>query len=100
MAWLAGYGNTQYMASIDTSGGWIPASPVVTNSAPYQAYVHKYPWMKTFLQVVSSKYTETPNLTPTQSAYYTACQVATQELLTNKMTPQKALQYIDKQGNG
>jgi multiple sugar transport system substrate-binding protein len=99
MAWLAGYQNTDYVASIETQWGWIPASPSVTSAAPFQAYVHKNPWMNTFLQVIASKYAQTPRLTPHQAAYYTATQVATQELLTKKWTTAQALRYIDQQGN-
>lgn len=100
IAWLAGYGNTQYIAAIDPTGGWVPTGPSVAAAAPYQAYVHKFPWMATFLKQMSNPYSASLRNTPTQSEYYNASQTATENILTKTMTPLKALQYIDKLSNG
>lgn len=99
IAWLAGYDNTKYIATIDPTGGWVPAGPSVAAAAPYQAYVKKFPWMATFLKQMSSPYSATPRLTPTEAAYYNASQTATEDILTKKLTPMQALKYIDSQGN-
>ena len=99
IAWLAGYDNTKYIATIDPTGGWVPAGPSVAAAAPYQAYVRKFPWMATFLKQMSSPYSATPRLTATEAAYYNASQTATEDILTKKLTPMQALKYIDSQAN-
>jgi multiple sugar transport system substrate-binding protein len=99
IAWLAGYHNEKYIASIDPSGGWIPAGPSVTRAPAYKAWEAKDPWMKTFVAQMTSKATQAPLNTPKQSQLFTAENTATADVLQKQMTAQQALAYIDKQAN-
>jgi multiple sugar transport system substrate-binding protein len=99
MAWLAGYKNEKFMASIDTKGGWVPGGPSVTKQPVYKAWIAANPWLKGFLPQMTAKGTVAPALTPTQAQLFTAEDVATANVLQKLMTPAQALQYIDKQGN-
>jgi len=100
IAWLAGYQNADFTAGIDTQGGWVPAGPAVTKVPAYQQWIASNPWLAGFLPQMTSKYTQAPVLTPTQSQLFTAEDVATSDVLQRQMTPQQALQYIDSQANG
>ncbi len=100
IAWLAGYDNVNFIATIDPTGGWVPAGPSVAAAAPYKAYVAKYPWLATFVKQMSSPYSEAVELTPNEEAWYNTLDTVTQDLLTSKMTPMQALNYIDSQANG
>lgn len=99
IVWLAGYQNANYIAGIDPKGGWIPAGPSVTKAPAYKAWIAKDPWMKGFVAQMTSKATQAPVLTPTQSQLFTAEDTATADVLQKQMTPQQALEYIDKQAN-
>lgn len=99
ISWLAGYHNESYMGTIDPKGGWVPAGPAVTKAPAYQAWLKANPWLSGFLPQMSSPYTQAPALTPTQSQLFTAMDTATADVLQKIMTPKKALQYIDQQGN-
>jgi multiple sugar transport system substrate-binding protein len=99
VAWLAGYHNEAFTASIDPKGGWVPAGPSVTKAPAYRAWLESNPWLKAFLPQMKSKYSAAPALTPTQSQLFTAEDTATANVLQKLMTPAKALQYIDQQAN-
>jgi multiple sugar transport system substrate-binding protein len=99
IAWLAGYGNTNFTASIDPLGGWVPASPTIAAAPAYQKWVKANPWLKAFLPQMASKYSATPALTPTESQLETAEATATNNVLEKTMTPAQALAYIDAQAN-
>ncbi|MGD0168054.1 MAG: extracellular solute-binding protein [Gaiellaceae bacterium] len=99
IAWLAGYHNESFSASIDTKGGWVPAGPSITKQPAYVKWITSNPWMKGFLPQMTSKYTQAPALTPTQAQLFDAENTATANVLQKIMTPTQALQYIDKQAN-
>lgn len=99
IAWLAGYHNEAFTASIDPKGGWIPAGPAVTKQPAYQAWLKANPWLDGFLPEMSSPYSEAPRLTPTQAQLFTAMDTATANVLQKLWTPEQALKYIDQQGN-
>ncbi len=56
----SGVDNPERAAEFYTWGGWLPLSPRITMTAPYQAYVRKYPQFETFLNMLSSE-----NIQPT-----------------------------------
>jgi multiple sugar transport system substrate-binding protein len=99
-AWLAGYKNANYIAKIDTVGGWIPGGPSVTKVSAYQKWIKSNSYLKSFLPQMTSKYTVAPVLSPRQSELFTAEDTATADVLQKIMTPTQALKYIDKQANG
>ncbi len=99
IAWLAGYHNEAFVGSIDPKGGWVPAGPSVTKAPAYQAWLKANPWLSGFLPQMTSPYTQAPALTPTQSQLFAAENTATNNVLQKIWTPQRALQYIDQQGN-
>jgi multiple sugar transport system substrate-binding protein len=99
IAWLAGYNNEAFTASIDPIGGWVPAGPSVTKYPAYQKWLKANPWLSTFLPQMSSKYSAAPDLTPTESQEQIAVATATDNVLQKIMTPAQALKYIDQQGN-
>jgi multiple sugar transport system substrate-binding protein len=99
IAWLAGYGNEKFAASIDPQGGWVPPSAAVVAAPKYQAWIKANPWLRSFFPQMNSKYSQTPALTPTESQLQTAEATATNDVLQKTMTPQQALQYIDSQAN-
>lgn len=99
ITWLAGYNNAAFAASIDTKGGWVPAGPSVTKAPAYRAWLKANPWLSGFLPEMSSPYSAAPALTATQAQLFTAMDTATDNVLQKIWAPQKALQYIDQQGN-
>lgn len=99
ISWLAGYHNERFTASIDPKGGWVPAGPSVTKAPAYRAWLKANPWLSGFLPQMSSKYSQAPRLTPTQSQLFQAMDTATNNVLQKLMTPEQALRYIDRQAN-
>jgi multiple sugar transport system substrate-binding protein len=99
MTWLAGYNNIKFTASEDPKGGWMPASPAVAAAPAYKAWVKANPYLKVYLEQMSSKYSQAPRLTPTESQVETAEATASDNVLEGTMTPSAALAYIDAQGN-
>ena len=99
ITWLAGYNNESFVGSIDPVGGWVPAGPSVTKTAPYVKWIKSNPWLSGFLPQMTSKYTQAPVLTATQAQLFTAENTATANVLQKIMTPMQALRYIDKQAN-
>jgi multiple sugar transport system substrate-binding protein len=99
IAWLAGYHNEAFAASIDPQGGWVPPSAAVVSAPSYQKWIHQNPWSQAFFPQMASKYSSTPALTPTESQLETAEATATNNVLEKTMTPSQALQYIDSQAN-
>jgi len=99
ISWLAGYNNESFVGSIDPLGGWVPAGPSVTKTAPYQKWLKANSWLSGFLPEMTSKYTQAPVLTPTQAQLFTAENTATADVLQKIMTPMQALNYIDTQAN-
>jgi len=99
ISWLAGYNNESFVGSIDPVGGWVPAGPSVTKTAPYVKWIKSNPWLSGFLPQMTSKYTQAPVLTATQAQLFTAENTATANVLQKIMTPMQALRYIDKQAN-
>ena len=99
VSWLAGYHNERFVGSIDPKGGWVPAGPSVTKSPSYEAWLKANSWLSGFLPQMSSRYTQAPLLTPTQSQLFAAENTATADVLQKIMTPAQALKYIDQQAN-
>ncbi len=67
IAWLAGYHNEKFAASVDPKGGWVPPSASVVNAPAYQSWIRQNPWLKAFFPQMASKYSATPALTSTES---------------------------------
>ncbi len=99
IAWLAGFGNEKFASSMLPKGGWMPASPQIATQPAYKQWIAANPWLKIYVQQMSSPYSSTPALTPTESAFETAETTATDDILEKTMTPQQALNYIDTQAN-
>jgi multiple sugar transport system substrate-binding protein len=99
ISWLAGYNNTAFTSQIDPKGGWMPASPSIVSQPAYQAWIKANPWLKVYVQQMSSPYSVTPTLTKTESEFETAEGVATEAIGEKTKTPQQALAYIDTQAN-
>ena len=99
ISWLAGYNNTAFTSQIDPKGGWMPASPSIVSQPAYQAWIKANPWLKVFVQQMSSPYSVTPTLTKNESEFETAEGVATEAIGEKTKTPQQALAYIDAQAN-
>jgi len=99
IAWLAGYNNAAFTASIDPIGGWVPAGPSVTKAPAYQKWLKSNPYLSSFLPAMSNPHTVAPLLSPTESQLFAAMDTATANVLQKLMTPEQALKYIDQQGN-
>ena len=87
ISWLAGYNNESFVGSIDPLGGWVPAGPSVTKTAPYERWLKANSWLSGFLPEMTSKYSAAPVLTPTQAQLFTAENTATANVLQKIMTP-------------
>jgi multiple sugar transport system substrate-binding protein len=99
ISWLSGYNNVTFTSQIDPKGGWMPASPSIVATPAYQAWLKANPWLKVFVDQMSSPYSVTPTLTKTESEFETAEATATENIAEKSMTPQQALAYIDSQAN-
>ncbi|MHB1781526.1 MAG: extracellular solute-binding protein [Acidimicrobiales bacterium] len=99
ITWLAGYNNIKFTSTEDPKGGWMPAGPAVAAAPAYQKWVAANPYLKVYLAQMSSKYSQAPRLTPTESQVETAEATASDNVLEGTMTPAAALAYIDAQGN-
>jgi multiple sugar transport system substrate-binding protein len=99
ITWLAGYNNVKFTSNIDPQGGWVPAGPQIAAAPAYQAYVKKFPWMTTYLEQMSSKYSQAPVLTTNQEQANTAMATASNDVQDGSMSPAAALKYIDTQAN-
>jgi multiple sugar transport system substrate-binding protein len=99
IAWLSGFDNVAFNSQIDPKGGWMPVSPSVVTAPAYQAWLKANPWLKVFVQQMSSPYSVTPTLTKTESEFETAEATATEDIGEKTKTPQQALTYIDAQAN-
>jgi multiple sugar transport system substrate-binding protein len=100
VTWLAGFNNTTFTSGMDPKGGWMPASPQIAAAPAFQAWVKANPWLKVYIAQMSSKYSATPALTPTESQFEAAEATATNDILEKTLTPSAALAYIDTQANG
>jgi multiple sugar transport system substrate-binding protein len=98
-AWLAGYNNETFISQMDPKGGWMPASPSVVSQPAYQAWLTANPWLKVFVQQMSSPDSVAPTLTATESEFENAEATATEDIAERSKTPQQALVYIDQQAN-
>lgn len=98
ISWLAGFQNP-WIATLMPKGGWIPASPQVVKAPAYRAWLKESPWLAAFLPPMSNKRSETPVLTTNEDELETAEANATNYVLEKTMSPEKALEYIDSQGN-
>lgn len=99
ITWLAGFNNTKFTSSEDPKGGWMPASPQIAAAPAFQAWVKTNPWIEVYIKQMSSKYSETPALTPTESAFEAAEATATNDILEKTLSPSAALAYVDTQAN-
>lgn len=99
ITWLAGFDNLKFNSAEDPKGGWIPASPQVAAAPAYQKWMTANPWLKTFVQQMSSPYSVTPKLTTHESEFETAEGTATEDIAEKAKTPAAALAYIDSQSN-
>ncbi len=99
ITWLAGFNNVKFTSNEDPKGGWMPASPQIAAAPAYQKWIAANPWLKVYVQQMSSPYSSTPALTPTESAFETAETTATDDILEKTMSPAQALNYIDTQAN-
>ena len=79
--------------------GGSPVSPEIASSPAYQQVVKKNPWLGVFLNSVANPNSISSVVTPGESKFDTATNTVVQELATNKTTPEKALEYVDNQGN-
>jgi multiple sugar transport system substrate-binding protein len=100
ITWLAGFNNLAFNSSMDPKGGWMPVSPQVAAAPAYRTWVKANPWLNIYIEQMSSKYSVTPALTPTESQFQQAEQTATDNILEKTMKPAQALKYIDTQANG
>jgi multiple sugar transport system substrate-binding protein len=99
ISWLAGYNNATFTSQIDPKGGWMPASPSIVAAPAYQAWLKANPWLRVFVDQMSSPYSVTPTLTKTESEFELAEATATEDIAEKSKTPQQALAYIDSQAN-
>ena len=99
ITWLAGFNNVKFTANMDPQGGWVPASPQIAAAPAYQNYVKKFPWMSTYLEQMSSKYSQAPVLTTHESQAENAMVTASNNVEDGTMTPAQGLTYIDTRAN-
>ena len=99
IAWLAGYDNLAFNSSEDPKGGWIPVSPQVAAAPAYQTWLQANPWLNVFVKQMSSPYSVTPAVTPTEAEFETAETTASEDIAEKTLSPTAALAYIDSQSN-
>jgi multiple sugar transport system substrate-binding protein len=99
IAWLAGYNNESFMTSLYPKGGWMPTSPAGATAPAFQAWLKANPWLKVFIDQMSSPLSVTPKLTPTESEFFTAEATASENIAEKSSTWQQALTFIDHQAN-
>jgi multiple sugar transport system substrate-binding protein len=99
ITWLAGFNNVKFNSTMDPKGGWMPVSPEVAAAPAYQAWIKANPWLKVYIEQMSSKYSQSFVLTPTESQFQAAETTASNNIEEKLMTPSQALAYIDTQAN-
>jgi multiple sugar transport system substrate-binding protein len=95
--WLTGYQNEKWAASMLTKGGWIPASPKITEQQPYQDYLDEIPARRTFVDLLNSENAVITPVIPDQQYYWDRATKAEEDVMTGKKDPKKALEDLQKE---
>ncbi|MBW7453027.1 ABC transporter substrate-binding protein [Paenibacillus sepulcri] len=95
--WLTGYHNEEWAASMLSKGGWIPASPKITEQQPYQDYLNEIPARRSFVDLLSSENAVITPLIPDQQYYWDRAVKAEEDVMTGKKDPKKALEDLQKE---
>ncbi len=99
MAWMAGWHNEAWAAKSLPLAGWIPPSRSIAKQPAYQAFLKANALNPLFVNIeYQSKDGITP-VTPAESEFESYMTTAQTEVLSKKMTPVQALQYVDSAAN-
>jgi multiple sugar transport system substrate-binding protein len=89
-----GWQNEAVGAEIATWGGWIPASPAITQAPAYRKYLAENPSFQTFLDVVGSPNVRITPVMPVQAFLFDRLKATEETALRLKSTPKEALDYM------
>jgi multiple sugar transport system substrate-binding protein len=89
-----GWQHEEAGAEIATWGGWIPASPALTRTAPYRRYVRENPAFQTFLDVIASPNVRITPVMPVQAFLWDRLKATEEAALRLKQTPREALDQM------
>jgi multiple sugar transport system substrate-binding protein len=95
--WLTGYKNEAWAAQMLTKGGWIPASPKITEQQAYQDYLKEIPARKTFVDLLGSENAVITPVIPEQQFYWDRATKAEESVMTGKKEPKQALEDLQKE---
>jgi len=100
MTWLAGGGtDVNFIGHMMSVGGWMPPTSTIAATPAFKQWVSSAPALKPFLAQLNSPGSFQTPLSPAESEFNNATTTASQYLLTGKMTPIQALNYVDSQAN-
>jgi multiple sugar transport system substrate-binding protein len=95
--WLTGYDNEEWASKMLTKGGWIPASPKITEQPAYQAYMEEVPYRKEFVNIFSSKNIQITPVIPVQQYYWDRIAAAEEAVMTGQKSPEEALADVQEE---
>lgn len=95
--WLTGYQNEEWAAQMLVKGGWIPASPKITEQPAYQAYMDEIPERRGYVELFNSPNTQITPLLPAQQYYWDRLATAEERVLRLIDTPLSALETAQEE---
>jgi multiple sugar transport system substrate-binding protein len=95
--WLTGYHNEDWAAEMLTKGGWIPASPKITEKQAYQDFINEIPLRKTFVDLLDSENVQITPVITVQQFYWDRAAKAEEAVMNGKMEPLQALEGLQKE---
>ncbi|MCR2821474.1 ABC transporter substrate-binding protein [Lederbergia panacisoli] len=95
--WLTGYKNEDWAGEMLPKGGWIPASPKITETAGYQDFMNEIPARKVFVDLFNSDNVQITPVIPVQQYYWDRLESAEESVMTGKSTSEKALEEVQKE---
>lgn len=88
----SGFGGHEAEAAMTaSSGGWIPASSLVTAQPHFQDYLRRHPRFRLFVELAESESQVPTPAIPVQAYYYERVNQAADEALTLQKSPREAL---------
>ncbi|MCR2823062.1 ABC transporter substrate-binding protein [Lederbergia panacisoli] len=95
--WLTGYKNEEWAGNMLAKGGWIPASPKITEQAGYQSYLDEIPYRNGFVDLFNSENVQITPVIPVQQYYWDRIGAAEESVMTGSKSPEEALENVQKE---
>lgn len=82
-------------ADFYTRAGWLPASPQISKTETYRAYVRAHPQFQTFIDLLASPNIEPTPPVPFQLLLFDQIKQVNDAALSGRQTPEQALHQLD-----